>query len=169
MHGMGTRRAAVLLVAALAAGGAACGGGGEQAAVTPVEAADTTTPTTVDAAAAYMQCLRDKGVDLPERVRPADAAATPPSSRPAGARPSTSLPAGVDQATIASARTACQSLQPTDRGPMDGARAQAFDAYASCMKDHGVTIARGDAGGAGVNRDDPVFKAADAICGVLRS
>lgn len=160
----------MLLVAALAAGGAACGGGGEKAAVTPVGAADTTTPTTVDAGAAFAQCLRDQGVDLPERTRATDSAGTPPPSRPAGARPSTSLPAGADQAKIAAARAACQSLQPTDRGSMDGPRAQVFEAYASCMKDHGVTLPGGGPGGpTGVNRDDPAFKAGDAICGVLRS
>ncbi len=170
------RLLATVVGVALAAGATACGGG--KAAVTPVAAVDATTTTSTagsagvgagDAGAAYMACLRDHGVDVADRQRPADAAgtppssrpATPPSSRPAGSRPSTSLPAGVDQARLAAARDACQTLQPTDRGPMNGPPSQAFQVYASCMKDHGVTVA-------GAIRDDPAFKAADAICGVLR-
>ena len=182
---MGFGRARLLtLVAGAALVAGACGGGGSKVAVTQVAAAadSTTTPTTApgDAGAAYMTCLKDHGVDIGDRPRPADGSGGPPSSRPqaadgtggppssrpAGARPSTSLPAGVDQAKVAAARDACQSLQPTDRGPQNGPPSQAFEAYTSCMKDHGVTIVGGAP--AGGTRDDPTFKAADAICGVLR-
>jgi hypothetical protein len=173
----------VMFVAGAALVGGACGGGGGKVAVTQdAAAADPTTTTTVagDAGAAYATCLKDHGVDIPDRPRPADgsggppssrpqgsdATGGPPSSRPAGARPSTSLPAGVDQAKVAAARDACQSLQPTDRGPQNGPPSQAFQAYTSCMKDHGVTVVGGAP--AGGTRDDPAFTAADAICGVLR-
>jgi hypothetical protein len=165
---------------ALAVGGAACGGGGDKAATPVAAAADPTTTTSEDPGAAYTACLRDHGVDVADRQRPADGTGTPPSSRPPGtggtgsppssrppgSRPSTSLPAGVDQAKLTAARDACQSLQPTDRGPVNGPPSQAFQAYTSCMKDHGVTVGGGAPGGAG--RDDPAFKAADAICAVLR-
>lgn len=164
---------------ALALGAVACGGGGGGGKATVSAAADpTTTTTTVDPGAAFTACLHDRGVDLPARPRPTDdtgatpssrpprtdGTGTPPSSRPPGSRPSTSLPAGVDQAKVDAARQACQSLQP-DRGAGagTGVQGQAFQVYASCLKDHGVTLAPGAA-----SRDDPAFKAADAICAPLR-
>lgn len=155
--------------------GAGCGGGGGGG--TPVAsgatAADVTT-TTADPGAAFAACLREHGVDLGDRPRlrngtggppssRADGVAEPPSSRPPGSRPSTSLPAGVDQAAVAAARQACQSLQPTDRGPGNGPPSQAFQVYASCLKDHGVTITPGS-----TDRSDPAFQSAEAICGALR-
>jgi hypothetical protein len=48
-----------------------------------------------------------------------------------------------------------------------GTQSPAFQAYASCLKDHGVTLPDGGGFG-GVNRDDPAFKAADTICAPLR-
>jgi hypothetical protein len=174
MDGVGVGR--LLLTAGLGlamAMGVACGGGGGSPAVTEVAASDVTT-TTADPAAAFAACLREHGVDPSDRPRPTDGTGTPPSSRPQGAggpgssrppgsRPSTSLPAGADQAALAAARQACQSLQPTDRGPANGPPSQAFQVYASCLKDHGVTITPG-----APERTDPAFQAADAICGVLR-
>lgn len=174
----------------LVLGGAACGGGGKPTATAVGQTVEATT-TTTEVGAAYSACLRDHGVDLPGRPRQGqDGTGTPPSSRPQqstvagdpppsrppGSRPSTSLPAGVDQAKVTAAREACKSLLPADRGPGAGAQGQAFQAYTSCMKDHGVTVQAGGGpggfgggGGAGAaQRDDPAFKAADAICGVLR-
>jgi hypothetical protein len=158
---------------ALIGGGAACGGSSPKAAVA-VAAADGTT-TTSDPGAAFTACLRDHGVDFPDRPRPTDGTGGPPSSRPpgsrpstsfpAGSRPSTSLPAGVDPAKVAAAREACQSLQPANRG-VNGPQGQAFQAYASCMKDHGVTVGGGGPGGP--DREDPAFKAGDVICAPLR-
>ena len=176
---------------ALLAGASACGGDGTRPPA-EVSAVDATTTTAADPGAAFAACLRDNGVDPADRARIADGGAppssrpdgTPPSSRPdgspppsraggarpstsfpPGSRPSTSLPAGVDQAKLAAAREACRSLQPTDRPTPTGLPSQAFQVYASCMKDHGVTVTPGP----GLNRDDAAFKAGDAICGVLRS
>ena len=178
MHRMGIGQArrglahAAVTMVLLAGGGAACGGGGGKTAAV-VAAVDETT-TTLAPGAAFAACLRDHGVDAAERPRNADGTGGPPGSRPQGSRPSTSfppgsrpstsLPPGVDQAKVAAAREACQSLQPTDRG---GPQGQAFQAYTSCMKDHGVTVGAGGGPG-GLNRDDPAFKAGDAICAPLR-
>jgi hypothetical protein len=170
----GGRRLATAAVGVILTLGVACGGGAGKAVVTPVAAAEgTTTTSSADQGAAFAACLRDHGVDLPERPRPTDGTGGPPSSRPPGtggtqssrppgSRPSTSLPAGVDPAKVAAAREACQSLQPARPGA-EGQQSQAFQAYASCLKDHGVTFMPGTP-----ERDDPAFKAADAICGVLR-
>jgi hypothetical protein len=156
----------------------ACGGSGK-AAPTPVAAADGTT-TTTDAAGAYTACLRQHGANVQDRAPRTDTtdatggstppSSRPPGSRPPGSRPSTTLPPGVDASTLQAARDACKSLMPTGgpggpNGP--GTQSPAFQAYASCLKDHGVTLP--DNGGfGGVNRDDPTFKAADTICAPLR-
>lgn len=174
-----TRRRHVGLAMGLAllGGGVACGGSGPKPAVA-VAATDETTTTTTNPGAAYTACLKDHGVDLPDRPGNADGAGGPPSSRPAGprpstsfppgSRPSTSLPAGVDATKVAAARQACQGLQPANRAA-NGPQGQAFQAYASCMKDHGVTVAGGPGGpGGGPDREDPAFKAGDAICAPLR-
>jgi len=163
----------VILGLAMVMGAAACGGTRTAAKAAPV--AESTTTTTTEPGAAYTACLRDHGVTAPDRPRrtpgtdSAGSTVSPPSSRPPGSRPSTSLPEGVDQAALAAARQACQSLQPADRPNANGPQGQAFQAYASCMKDHGVTVGNGGGpGGGGANRDDPAFKAADAICAPLR-
>lgn len=153
---------------------AACGGAGH-AAPTPVAAAEgTTTSTTVEPGAAYTACLREHGVNLPDRPpRTAGAAgdtppsSRPPGSRPPGSRPSTSLPTGTDQAAVQAARDACKALVPADRPNGPGMQTGAFQAYASCLKDHGVVLPDGGGFG-GVNRDDAAFKAADAVCAPLR-
>jgi hypothetical protein len=56
---------------------------------------------------------------------------------------------------------------PTGGTNGPGTQSPAFEAYSSCLKDHGVTLPDGGGFG-GVNRDDPTFKAADAICAPLR-
>ena len=171
------RRLATLALGVALAAGAACGGSGDgTAAINAAVATEDSTTTTAAPGAAFAACLREHGVDPADRQRPTDGSAGPPSSRtpgtgnagppssrPLGSRPSTTLPAGVDQAKVAAAREACQSLQPTDRAPANGPPSQAFQVYASCMKDHAVTVMPG-----AINRDDDAFKAADAICGVLR-
>jgi hypothetical protein len=188
-------RPLVLVGLALAVVATACGGGSAKGS-TPVAAAAATT-TSTDPANAYTACLRQHGADVPDR--PARSSTTvaggttgpstsrTPRSLPAGGtRPSTTLPPGVDANALAAARQACASLMPT--GPNGGgfgggANGQAFQAYASCLKDHGVTVpdttaTTGGTGGGGngggngglgnINRDDPTFKAADAICAPLR-
>lgn len=168
------RRALSLLVVgfALAVAATACGGSGK-ASPTPVAAADGTT-TTLEPSAAYTACLRQHGVNVPDRAPRTDStggstppSSGPPGSRPPGSRPSTTLPAGVDAAAFQAARDACQSLMPGPGTNGPGAQSGAFEAYSSCLKDHGVTLPDGG-GFNGVNRDDPKFKAADTICAPLR-
>ncbi|HEV8296344.1 MAG TPA: hypothetical protein VGQ20_03575, partial [Acidimicrobiales bacterium] len=85
---------------------------------------------------------------------------------------------------FAEAMQACASLAPAGGGlgGANGAGSAAFDAYASCMKDHGVEVGSGLRGGASgatgatgssgtppttVNRDDPAFIAANQVCEAL--
>jgi len=159
----------VPLGAAVALAAVACGSSPK---ATVAGAAGTT--TTTDPRAAYRSCLAQHGVNLPARdpggngPRPTDPGAT------SGPRPSITLPAGVDQATFDAARQACASLQPAAGG--NGARGQAFQAYASCLQDHGVTVpttggaTTGGPGGGfrGIDRSDPAFQAADQVCAPLR-
>lgn len=171
------RRARSLVVVgfALAVAATACGGSGK-ASPTPVAAADGTT-TTLEPGSAYTACLRQHGVNVPDRAPRTDTtqgaggstppSSRPPGSRPPGSRPSTTLPPGVDAAAFQAARDACQSLMPGPGANGPGAQSGAFQAYASCLKDHGITLPDGG-GFNGVNRDDPAFKAADTICAPLR-
>jgi hypothetical protein len=171
----GRRRSLTVIGLALLVGAVACGGSGK-ASPTPVAAADGTT-TTLAPDAAYTACLRQHGVNVPDRAPRTDTtqgnggstppSSRPPGSRPPGSRPSTTLPPGVDAAAFQAARDACKSLMPGPGANGPGAQSGAFQAYASCLKDHGITLP--DNGGfGGVNRDDPAFKAADTICAPLR-
>jgi hypothetical protein len=172
--GAGTGHLSLLVLGAtLCVATVACGGSGK-ASPTPVAAVAEAT-TTTEPGAAYTACLRDHGVDVPDRpprtettVAGAPSSSRPPGTRPPGTRPSTTLRAGADPNAMQAARQACQSLQPADRGMQN----PAFQVYASCLKDHGVVLAAGGPGGpggpGGANRDDPAFKAADAICAPLR-
>ncbi|HTJ75312.1 MAG TPA: hypothetical protein VL337_08095 [Acidimicrobiales bacterium] len=164
------RLSLLVLGATLCVVAVACGGSGKGS-PTPVAAVAEPT-TTTEPGAAYTACLRDHGVDVPDRPRRSETtvagappSSRPPGTRPPGTRPSTTLRPGADPNAMQAARQACQSLQPADRGMQN----PAFQVYASCLKDHGVVLADGGPGGpGGANRDDPAFKAADAICAPLR-
>jgi len=144
---------------------AACGGG--------------TTPSSTPASAgaggraafqAYTDCLRQHGVTIAipsGRARPSD--------RPSGVRPSgrgfgggggfgggfgPSAPPGVDQGTWDAAQQACASVRPSF-GQRGGG--SAFQAYRSCLRDHGVTASNGPEDSA-----DPAVAAAMATCAPLR-
>ena len=70
-------------------------------------------------------------------------------------------PAGVDPTKYEAALAACRSKLPTGTGnPLNNT---AFQAYRSCLKDHGVTLPA--TGGAGsINRNDPKVQAAMKTC-----
>ena len=110
---------------------------------------------------AYRDCLAQNGVNLPARGQGSDQGGPPgtnadgtPSGDPNGGPPADGTPdagnfprgqgtiPGVDQATMDAARQACKDLQPTGGfgGGGGGGGGTAFQAYASCMKDHGVTV-----------------------------
>ena len=155
----------------------ACSGG--KSGSKPVAAVAPTTTTTTTPGEAYTACLRQHGVNVPDRPPRTDGtqgtAGTGPTTTRVrgngngGTRPSTTLPPGVDASTFEAARQACQSQLPANGGPggPGGQNSSAFQAYTSCLKDHGVTLPA-NGGFGGVNRDDPAFKAADAVCAPLR-
>jgi hypothetical protein len=91
-------------------------------------------------------------------------------------------PAGVDPAKYKTALAACKSKLPTGGGGGGFQNNTAFQAYLSCLKDHGVVLPTGAAGGAGgttsttapgttsttFNRNDPKVVAAMKTCAPLR-
>jgi hypothetical protein len=126
--------------------------------------------------AAYTDCLRQHGVNLPSG-RPFGQRSGRPSNRPSGVRPSgfggggfgggflgSEAPPGVDQSTWDSARQACAGLQPSF-GPRASGNS-AFQAYRNCLMEHGVTFSAGPGGG--LNSADPKVAAALATCAPLR-
>jgi len=204
--GRATLRPAQLAVVAVAVAAlvlAACSGGAKA----KISAAAGTT-TTTDPQAAYRTCLAQHGVNLP-----ADATAGGAGRRAGGQRPTTTTvpgappdtnragggrqggfggggaPAGVDPSTFQAARTACRDLLPAGAGggPGGGQNSQAFQAYASCMRDHGVDVGNRFGGGNGpsttngsgppttsaggpppsIDRNSPAFQAANQTCSVL--
>jgi hypothetical protein len=168
---------------------AACGGGSSHSAGASV--APTTTTTVAGgrggaALAAFTSCMNSHGVTVPTRGRTGPSGSGgPPSTTPGGTRPPGSgfgggnladrfatPPAGVDPAKYATALAACKSTLPTV-GPTggNGQNNSAFQAYRSCLSDHGVTLPTsggGTGGGLGsINRNDPTVKAALTACQAL--
>jgi hypothetical protein len=170
-----TVRTRVLLLAlvVLVAG---CGSGGGSKANAGATSTSTTTAPAGAGFEQYRDCLSQHGVDLPEGRRPGGMATGTSDGGPRpdagqGQRPPRSLPEDVDQATFEAAQQACQSLRPQGGfggGPGGGA---AFDAYASCLGDHGVTtttVADGQQPqGPGFDRNDPNFAEANTTCAAL--
>jgi hypothetical protein len=163
---------------------AACGGGSSP----PAAASGApTTATTVAGGrggtfAAFSSCMSSHGVTLPARVRrgPPGTGGTPPSTTPGGTRPAggngggnfadrfATAPAGIDPAKYKTALDACRSTVPNG-GPNggNGQNNSAFQAYRSCLSDHGVTLPT--TGGLGsINRNDPKVKTALTACQALR-
>jgi hypothetical protein len=188
MHAFRSARAATLLGGVLVAGLvlAGCGGGSSHAA--GANPAPTTTTTVAGGRgallAAFRSCMSSHGVTLPTRVRTVPNGG-PPSSTPGETRPSGSsgggggfgfggggnpanrfatAPKGVDPTKYAAALAACRSTLPTGPNPANNS---AFQAYRSCLQDHGVTLPT--TGGAGsINRNDPKVQAALKTCQALR-
>ena len=149
---------------------------------------------------AYVACLKQHGVDLPANGRlfgnrngqggqggQGEGAGSPPSSFQLGSPPQTrvqtqtgnsgtpsSPPPSIDRAKLQAARDACAALLP--EGATFGG---GFNAYRSCMSDHGVTISGGQNGGGqngggqnggapvSIDRNSDSFKAANAVCAPL--
>ncbi len=187
-RGLGARRRRLLLTPVVLIGGvlllAACGGGGSHAG-----AATNSTSTTPDgrgpgggfrsALTAFRDCMASQGVTLPQRTpRSTVPGETRPSFTPGsgfpggggfggggfGARFAT-RPAGlnVSDSKYAAAYNACKSKLPSFNGNGGGfLNNSAFQAYFSCLKDHGVTI---DANNfRSINRSDPKVQAAMTTC-----
>jgi len=175
------RRGRLLLVPVAIVGlvliAAACGGGS----TTTTDGATATTDQQ-SARQAYTDCMAQNGVTLPARGQGngqggqgngqgnGGSGTFDPNAAPTNRG---TLPPGVDQATTDNARSACQSLRPTG-GFGGGGGGTAFQAYASCMKDHGVTIpARGNGSTdtstppSTIDRTSAAFQTANNACKAL--
>lgn len=176
---------------------AGCGGGGSTAAAAAgAGGASGGASTTVAGSAAngvpvemqaYVACLKQHGVDLPANGRffgsrngqagqsGQGEASSPPSSFQLGNSSAPASSPSIDRAKLQAARDACADLLPEGAtfgdgftGRAGGADASAFNAYRSCMADHGVTIG-GQNGGApvSIDRTSDTFKSANAVCAPL--
>jgi hypothetical protein len=161
---------------------AACGGSSSHSAsANPVGTTETTVGgngRSGSALTAFRSCMSSYGITLPTRVRtgPPGDGGSPPSTTPGETRPRglgfgggnlanrfATPPAGVDPAKYATALAGCKSKLPTGGNPLNNS---AFQAYRSCLQDHGVTLST--TGGAGsINRNDPKVKAAMTKCQAL--
>jgi hypothetical protein len=165
---------------------ASCGGSSSHAATVP-----TTTPGNNAQAqgqngqagqggariSAFRTCMSQHGITLPQRARNGNGNGGPPSTTPGDTRPGfggfgnggrnrfQTPPPGVDPTKYQNALKACQSQLPTGDGNFRNN--SAFQAYASCLKDHGVTIPPAGSGNR-INRNDPKYAAAFKTCAPLR-
>ena len=177
--------AVVLAAGALVLTG--CGGGGSKANASAGSSTTTTAATGRNTAAfqKYRDCLKQHGVDLPNfgqrGQRQGQAGETTGSSVPPRTQPS--LPAGVTQEQFQAAQQACESLRPTGGfggGAGGGVRnSAAFQAYVSCLADHGVAVstttststtagtAPPQRPGQEFDRNDPHFASANQVCMAL--
>jgi hypothetical protein len=151
----------------------------------PAFAAHTTTPSAPNGNAlkSYQACMKKHGVTLklPSGSGRAPGGAngapsggfTPPTGNGNGAGGGfpgggpLGKPKGVSTKTYNAAQKACASKLPSfgARGA-NGKNAQDFQAYLSCLSDHGVKVPTGG-GLAGLNRNDPTFQTANKTCGAL--
>ncbi|MDQ7905341.1 hypothetical protein RB614_12480 [Phytohabitans sp. ZYX-F-186] len=134
-------------------------------------------------ASAYLECLRDQGIDIADTMpsgRPSGFPSGRPTAFPSGrptafpsGRPSGEpggrmggfRPEGVDDATWQKAQEACASLRPSGgpgAGPGGGGNREAGAAYRNCLADRGVDL------GTNPSTTDPKVKEAIEACAVLR-
>jgi hypothetical protein len=127
--------------------------------------------------------LSDHGVTLPAGFGQGGGNGGPPAngSRPdfgsgngSGTPPRGSFPGSTDP-KFQQAFSACRSQLPNGgRGGFGGgANSQAFQAYTSCLRDHGVNVPTTTAGGSATPgsrpnfQDDPKFASANQTCRAL--
>ncbi|MEX1009675.1 MAG: hypothetical protein WD271_17795 [Acidimicrobiia bacterium] len=143
-----------------------------------------TTPTTTRPAQkafnAYRSCMKAHGVKLtvptggrnnpdanPPGGVPPNGAAAAASGSGSGTFVPPNLPKGVTLKKYQAAQKACQSKLPAGGfGGSGGAQSGQFQAYLSCLGDHGVKVPS-SAALRNLDRNDPTFQAADQICGAL--
>ena len=154
---------------------AACGGGGSTAAASSPDDSANPTSASADGAPADMQkfvdCMKQQGVEIPTGARFQRGSGT--AEAPA---------ASIDSSKLQAAQEACGDLLPEGAnfggpGGFGGANGggvdtSAFNAYRSCMSDHGVTIPerqdnQPDQPPASIDRDSDSFNAANDVCASL--
>jgi hypothetical protein len=152
---------------------------GTLAMAAPVFAAGTTTTTAPrqQAFAKYRSCLKAHGVKLATNPRPSTDPTGGANGSPRGGFGGggfgsgnfvpTNLPKGVTLKKYQAAQKACASKRPAGGSGRFGQQNSAqFQAYLSCLSDHGVKVPT-NGGLRGLDRNDPTFQAANQICGVL--
>lgn len=118
-------------------------------------------------------CLKQHGVTLPAGFGDRGNGGPPnggppngetPGSFPAGGTPG-SLPAGVDQQKLQSAIKACGG---GNGFPGGGRNREAFQAYTSCLGDHGVKVPKQTGSTPPTfDRNSAAFAAANKVCAAL--
>ena len=136
---------------------------------------------------AYRACLQERGVENGggfggRGERPSGAVGGGQVARSPGASgpPVDAVPRStVDQASLASAQSACAALRPaggtganggfggSGASGASGGGAPQFGVYLSCLSDNGVASAAGGRAAAGIDRSTPMFAAAHDKCKVL--
>lgn len=158
----------VLISTALLLVATACG---SKSSASSADTAGTAPSANQAAFQAYRDCMAQHGVNMPQRGQRGQGQADQGqgSSGPGGF--GGTIP-GVDQATMQAAQDACKDLRPSG-GPGGGSGNPAFQAYASCMKDHGVAIPTRGQGSASsappstIDRNSDAFKTANDACQAL--
>jgi hypothetical protein len=163
---------------------------GVLAVASPAFAADTTTPTAPNGNAlkTYQACMKKQGV----KVKLPSFSGRPPggaNGAPSGGAPSGEFtpptgngngasggipgggpfgkPKGVSTKKYNAAQKACAGKLPSfGAGGANGQGSQDFQAYLSCLSDHGVKVPT-SGGLAGLDRNDPTFQTANQTCGTL--
>ncbi|NUS10228.1 MAG: hypothetical protein HOY69_02270 [Streptomyces sp.] len=180
-------------VAVLASGAlllAACSSGGSGSS-SPAAKASGTVAASASASgtgdmAAYRTCLSQHGVKLPSFSPGAGRPSGRPTDRPSGmpsGRPSNGFGGGFpgmdsSDPAMQKAMKACESLRPQfnrGSGAGGGADASAYQAFTSCLKDHGVTLSTPSPGSTGrprgmfggINTSDPKTAQAYNTCKAL--
>lgn len=166
-----TVRVLVIAAAAAAVSLAGCGGGGGNS-----SGAATNTSADGGDTAAFRDCLKEQGVDLPDSFgQGAPGQGQPPN----GGQPPTGQQGGGqpfgDDPELQEAFNACQDKAPA--GGLGGApNSQELQAYTSCLRDHGVDVpdpssssstSTGQSTTPSFDRNDPDFAAANEACQAL--
>ena len=165
----------------------ACGGGGANAGASSSSSTTTGgssgTSNRARDTSAFRKCLSDHGVTLPSGnfggpPGGGDGAnGSPPNPGANGGPPQGGFPGG-NNPKFQEAMNACRSKLPSGRRGGFGRNSQAFQAYTSCLKDHGVTVPSGGSGATGGSgsaspgalrnlQSDPKFIAANKTCQAL--
>ena len=160
---------------------AACGGSSAHAssAPTPTTAASNSTAKGGSGRGrltSFVNCMSSHGVTLPERPRTGHGGTgTPPSTSAGGRRGDNgngfgfanrfqNPPPGVDPTKYQAALNACRSMLPTGGDRLNNS---AFQAYRSCLSDHGVQLPAHGQTGSAFNRNDPKVQTAMKTCAPL--